>query len=189
MMTDGMPQALNPGNFVTNLQQNMSKMELAMFVRSPRKQQQPRLFLLACFSIIVLILRIQKLISSEPKNGAYTELFAGLSDTITEDNNGGWGELLLLGCLYGLQRNLLANMNCQSRHLERSRRSERIWWTQSSEASSGNGVRSRSSPTCRLIPLEQRTSVIACGCRRIWGPYSPLPVECLKSIYLPWSRP
>lgn len=27
-------QALNPGNFVTNLQQNMSKMELAMFVCS-----------------------------------------------------------------------------------------------------------------------------------------------------------
>ncbi|KAJ4033199.1 short-chain alcohol dehydrogenase [Fusarium oxysporum] len=55
-------QALNPGNFVTNLQQNMSKMELAMF----------------------------KLISSDPINGAYTELFAGLSDTITEENNGGW---------------------------------------------------------------------------------------------------
>ncbi|KLP17571.1 Uncharacterized protein LW94_12997 [Fusarium fujikuroi] len=54
--------ALNPGNFVTNLQQNMSKMELAMF----------------------------KLISSDPINGAYTELFAGLSDTITEENNGGW---------------------------------------------------------------------------------------------------
>ncbi|VZI09784.1 unnamed protein product [Fusarium fujikuroi] len=54
--------ALNPGNFDTNLQQNMSKMELAMF----------------------------KLISSDPINGAYTELFAGLSDTITEENNGGW---------------------------------------------------------------------------------------------------
>ncbi|KAF5651364.1 short-chain alcohol dehydrogenases/reductase [Fusarium tjaetaba] len=54
--------ALNPGNFVTNLQLNMSKMELAMF----------------------------KLISSDPINGAYTELFAGLSDTITEENNGGW---------------------------------------------------------------------------------------------------
>ncbi|KAJ0128709.1 Transposon Tf2-1 polyprotein [Fusarium oxysporum f. sp. albedinis] len=39
--------ALNPGNFVTNLQQNMSKMELAMF----------------------------KLISSDPINGAYTELW------------------------------------------------------------------------------------------------------------------
>ncbi|GKZ35278.1 hypothetical protein AbraIFM66950_005872 [Aspergillus brasiliensis] len=54
--------ALNPGNFVTNLQQNMSKMELMMF----------------------------KLIASEPINGAYTELFAGLSDTITEEENGGW---------------------------------------------------------------------------------------------------
>ncbi|OQE44841.1 hypothetical protein PENCOP_c002G05341 [Penicillium coprophilum] len=54
--------ALNPGNFVTNLQQNMSKMELNMF----------------------------KLIASEPINGAYTELFAGLSDTITEEDNGAW---------------------------------------------------------------------------------------------------
>ncbi|KAK5788528.1 hypothetical protein VI817_009486 [Penicillium citrinum] len=54
--------ALNPGNFVTNLQQNMSKLELTMF----------------------------KLIASEPINGAYTELFAGLSDQITEENNGGW---------------------------------------------------------------------------------------------------
>ncbi|OJZ90818.1 hypothetical protein ASPFODRAFT_57077 [Aspergillus luchuensis CBS 106.47] len=54
--------SLNPGNFVTNLQQNMSKMELTMF----------------------------KLIASEPINGAYTELFAGLSDTITEEDNGGW---------------------------------------------------------------------------------------------------
>lgn len=25
-----------------------------------------------------------------PKNGAYTELFAGLSDTIDEKDNGGW---------------------------------------------------------------------------------------------------
>ncbi|KAI6754869.1 hypothetical protein HG530_012621 [Fusarium avenaceum] len=54
--------ALNPGNFVTNLQQNMSTMELAMF----------------------------RLTASDPINGAYTELFAGLSDTITEENNGGW---------------------------------------------------------------------------------------------------
>ncbi|KAI1028182.1 hypothetical protein LB504_012493 [Fusarium proliferatum] len=59
--------ALNPGNFVTNLQQNMSKMELAMFADCA-----------------------QKLISSDPINGAYTELFAGLSGTISEENNGGW---------------------------------------------------------------------------------------------------
>ncbi|CAI6085707.1 unnamed protein product [Clonostachys chloroleuca] len=54
--------ALNPGNFVTNLQQNMSKVELNMF----------------------------KLIASPPINGAYTELFAGLSDDITEEHNGAW---------------------------------------------------------------------------------------------------
>ncbi|KAM6517734.1 short-chain alcohol dehydrogenase [Fusarium solani] len=54
--------ALNPGNFVTNLQQNMPRMQLAMF----------------------------KLISHEPKNGAYTQLFASHSTTITEKNNGGW---------------------------------------------------------------------------------------------------
>ncbi|GAM40129.1 short-chain dehydrogenase [Talaromyces pinophilus] len=54
--------ALNPGNFVTNLQQNMPRVQLAMF----------------------------KMISHEPIKGAYTELFAGLHDSITEKNNGGW---------------------------------------------------------------------------------------------------
>ncbi|UKZ80011.1 hypothetical protein TrVFT333_007775 [Trichoderma virens FT-333] len=54
--------ALNPGNFVTNLQDNMPKLQLAVF----------------------------KMIASEPINGAYTELFAGLSPSITETNNGGW---------------------------------------------------------------------------------------------------
>lgn len=29
--------------------------------------------------------------ASEPINGAYTELFAGLSDTITKEDNGQWG--------------------------------------------------------------------------------------------------
>ncbi|KAB8205701.1 hypothetical protein BDV34DRAFT_96406 [Aspergillus parasiticus] len=54
--------SLNPGNFVTNLQQSMPKLQLAMF----------------------------KLISHPPINGAYTELFAGLHPSITEENNGGW---------------------------------------------------------------------------------------------------
>ncbi|KAI8231316.1 Riboflavin kinase [Colletotrichum sp. SAR 10_86] len=54
--------SLNPGNFVTNLQQNMPKMQLAMF----------------------------KLISHPPKNGAYTELFAGLDQSITSEDNGSW---------------------------------------------------------------------------------------------------
>ncbi|GKT76811.1 short-chain dehydrogenase [Colletotrichum tofieldiae] len=54
--------SLNPGNFVTNLQQNMPKIQLAMF----------------------------KLISHPPKKGAYTQLFAGLDSSITEDDNGGW---------------------------------------------------------------------------------------------------
>ncbi|KAK3354089.1 hypothetical protein B0T25DRAFT_225420 [Lasiosphaeria hispida] len=54
--------ALNPGNFLTSLQQNMPKMQVFMF----------------------------KFVSSEPKNGAYTELFAGLSPTISEKDNGGW---------------------------------------------------------------------------------------------------
>jgi hypothetical protein len=31
--------------------------------------------------------------ASEPINGAYTELFAGLSNDITEENNGGWGKI------------------------------------------------------------------------------------------------
>ncbi|KAH8676576.1 short-chain dehydrogenase [Tricladium varicosporioides] len=54
--------ALNPGNFVTNLQQNMPRMQLAIF----------------------------KFIAHHPKNGAYTELFAGLHSSITEEDNGGW---------------------------------------------------------------------------------------------------
>ncbi|KAH7007918.1 hypothetical protein B0J12DRAFT_85079 [Macrophomina phaseolina] len=54
--------ALNPGNFVTNLQQNMTKVELTMF----------------------------KLIAHPPINGAYTELYAGLSEEITEANDAGW---------------------------------------------------------------------------------------------------
>ncbi|KAH7127746.1 hypothetical protein B0J13DRAFT_564463 [Dactylonectria estremocensis] len=54
--------SLNPGNFVTNLQNNMPKWQLAMF----------------------------KLIAHPPKNGAYTELFAGLHPSITEKDNGSW---------------------------------------------------------------------------------------------------
>ncbi|KAK1656469.1 short-chain dehydrogenase [Colletotrichum phormii] len=54
--------SLNPGNFVTNLQQNMPKVQLAAF----------------------------KLISHPPKNGAYTELFAGLDQSITMEYSGGW---------------------------------------------------------------------------------------------------
>jgi hypothetical protein len=34
----------------------------------------------------------QKFVTSEPKSGAYTELYAGLSPDITEKENGGWGE-------------------------------------------------------------------------------------------------
>ncbi|GKT66267.1 short-chain dehydrogenase [Colletotrichum tofieldiae] len=33
---------------------------------------------------------VARMIARDPKNGAYTELFAGLSPTITETNNGGW---------------------------------------------------------------------------------------------------
>ncbi|KAK9373440.1 uncharacterized protein V1513DRAFT_432845 [Lipomyces chichibuensis] len=54
--------SLNPGNFVTGLQQTMPKMQLAMF----------------------------RMISNHPKNGAYTQLFAGLHPSITEKDNGGW---------------------------------------------------------------------------------------------------
>lgn len=32
------------------------------------------------------------MISHEPIKGAYTELFAGLHDSITEKNNGGWSK-------------------------------------------------------------------------------------------------
>ncbi|KAH7176740.1 short-chain dehydrogenase [Dactylonectria macrodidyma] len=54
--------SLNPGNFVTNLQDNMPKLQLAIF----------------------------RLIAHPPRNGAYTELFAGLHPSITEKDNGGW---------------------------------------------------------------------------------------------------
>jgi hypothetical protein len=37
-------------------------------------------------------IRKQKFVTSEPKSGAYTELYAGLSPDITEKDNGGWGE-------------------------------------------------------------------------------------------------
>jgi len=71
----------NPGNFVTNLQQNMSKMQLAMFVsRLPTRPLMECTLRSHC---------VQKLTTSHPKNGAYTELFAGVSPTITKDN-GGW---------------------------------------------------------------------------------------------------
>ncbi|KAK9318740.1 hypothetical protein V1517DRAFT_267436, partial [Lipomyces orientalis] len=56
--------SLNPGNFVTDLQKTMPKMQLALF----------------------------RLISHDPINGAYTELFAGLHPAITQENNGGWGK-------------------------------------------------------------------------------------------------
>ena len=36
--------------------------------------------------------RVQKLITHPPKNGAYTELFAGLHPSFTKTDNGGWGE-------------------------------------------------------------------------------------------------
>jgi len=54
--------ALNPGNFVTNLQQNMPKIQVAFF----------------------------RLIAHDPVNGAYTQLFAGLHPSITTANSGGW---------------------------------------------------------------------------------------------------
>ncbi|KAK1700896.1 hypothetical protein BDP55DRAFT_699537 [Colletotrichum godetiae] len=63
VMTSGIISlSLNPGNFVNNLQQNMSKVQLAAFT----------------------------LISHPPKNGAYTQLFAGLDQSITMEYSGGW---------------------------------------------------------------------------------------------------
>jgi hypothetical protein len=37
---------------------------------------------------------MQKLVAQDPKNGAYTELFAGLDESITQKDNGGWGTYL-----------------------------------------------------------------------------------------------
>ncbi|GFF56881.1 uncharacterized oxidoreductase C736.13 [Aspergillus udagawae] len=54
--------SLNPGNFVTNLQQSMPRWQVALF----------------------------KLIAHDPKYGAYTELFAGLQPDITQDKSGSW---------------------------------------------------------------------------------------------------
>ncbi|PVH72029.1 short-chain dehydrogenase [Cadophora sp. DSE1049] len=54
--------ALNPGNFVTNLQQTMPRAQLAVF----------------------------KLLTHDVKNGAYTNLFAGLDQSISSTNNGGY---------------------------------------------------------------------------------------------------
>jgi hypothetical protein len=50
---------------------------------------------LRCASVLTTItLAQQKLVASHPKNGAYTELFASLSPTITDANSGGWGKLV-----------------------------------------------------------------------------------------------
>lgn len=67
---------------MTNLQQNMPTMQLAMFVCYLNPSCP--LFHDACKLIM------QKLISHPPKNGAYTELFAAFSPTLTEKDNGGW---------------------------------------------------------------------------------------------------
>ncbi|PCG95161.1 Short-chain dehydrogenase/reductase SDR [Penicillium occitanis (nom. inval.)] len=53
---------LNPGNFLTGLQRTMPKWQVALF----------------------------KLVAQDPRNGAYTELFAGLDESITQKDNGGW---------------------------------------------------------------------------------------------------
>ncbi|KAE8340681.1 hypothetical protein BDV24DRAFT_164157 [Aspergillus arachidicola] len=54
--------SLNPGNFVTNLQQSMPRWQVALF----------------------------SLIAHDPKYGAYTELFAGLQPDITQNKSGSW---------------------------------------------------------------------------------------------------
>ncbi|KAK9320878.1 hypothetical protein V1517DRAFT_328031 [Lipomyces orientalis] len=54
--------SLNPGNFVTGLHKTMPRWQLALF----------------------------KFVAKNPVNGAYTELYAGLSEDITEKNSGGW---------------------------------------------------------------------------------------------------
>lgn len=38
---------------------------------------------------------LQRIIAQEPKNCAYTELFAGLSPDVTEKNSGGWSKCWL----------------------------------------------------------------------------------------------
>ncbi|CEJ62748.1 hypothetical protein PMG11_11239 [Penicillium brasilianum] len=53
---------LNPGNFLTGLQGTMPRWQVALF----------------------------KMVAQDPKNGAYTELFAGLDESITRKDNGGW---------------------------------------------------------------------------------------------------
>ncbi|KAF5550402.1 short-chain alcohol dehydrogenase [Fusarium napiforme] len=57
---------LKPGNFMTNLQQNMPRMQLAIF----------------------------QLIAHALKNVAYTQLLASHSPTITEKENGSWDKSL-----------------------------------------------------------------------------------------------
>ncbi|KAL2814129.1 short-chain dehydrogenase [Aspergillus granulosus] len=53
---------LNPGNFLTGLQKTMPRWQVFLF----------------------------KLVAQDPKNGAYSELFAGLDESITQADNGGW---------------------------------------------------------------------------------------------------
>lgn len=65
----------------------MPKMQLAMFVCL-----LPSHPIGYFFSSLRSNSSVQKLISHAPINGAYTELFAGLHSSITQENNGGWGK-------------------------------------------------------------------------------------------------
>ena len=89
----------------------------------------------------------QKLITKDPVNGAYTELFAGLSDEITEKNNGGWGKLK------SCSRCGMLALTCshQLLHLAGWQKGRSIFLILSLDASIGSGPKSRSGHMNRIL--------------------------------------
>jgi hypothetical protein len=51
---------------------------------------------------------LQRLVTHDPVNGAYTQLFAGLHPSITMANSGGWGECTLIKFRQDAKANMLA---------------------------------------------------------------------------------
>lgn len=96
-----------------------------------------------------------KLLMYPSVNGAYTELFGGLSPDITLENTGCWGKIV---CCFSLpHQNLTKRPICQSLRLDEFTPPERIFmWPRdrkqragpAGRKSSGNGLRSKSARIC-----------------------------------------
>ena len=82
------------------------------------------------------------MVAQDPKKGAYTELFAGLDESITRKDNGGWG-MYTIYCadVRGLMR---ANRSSLKSHLTANwNQCVRTFVTQRLGKCFGNGVKSK----------------------------------------------